>query len=44
MQRVTLTLDDDLLAALDALSARRGYHNISPSFSRMRLIDRKSVV
>ncbi|EMV7328994.1 ribbon-helix-helix protein, CopG family, partial [Klebsiella pneumoniae] len=24
MQRVTLTLDDDLLAALDALSARRG--------------------
>ena len=23
MQRVTLTLDDDLLAALDALSARR---------------------
>ncbi|VTN62445.1 nickel responsive regulator [Klebsiella pneumoniae] len=27
MQRVTLTLDDDLLAALDALSARRGYHN-----------------
>ncbi|HIC9048184.1 TPA: nickel-responsive transcriptional regulator NikR [Klebsiella quasipneumoniae subsp. similipneumoniae] len=29
MQRVTLTLDDDLLAALDALSARRGYHNRS---------------
>ena len=27
--RVTLTLDDDLLAALDALSARRGYHNRS---------------
>lgn len=25
----TLTLDDDLLAALDALSARRGYHNRS---------------
>ena len=25
MQRVTLTLDDDLLAALEALSARRGY-------------------
>ncbi|MFW4172663.1 hypothetical protein BME52_12580 [Klebsiella pneumoniae] len=29
MQRVTLTLDDDLLAALDALSTRRGYHNRS---------------
>lgn len=29
MQRVTLTLDDDLLAALDALSQRRGYHNRS---------------
>lgn len=29
MQRVTLTLDDYLLAALDALSARRGYHNRS---------------
>ncbi|WIO42992.1 nickel-responsive transcriptional regulator NikR [Klebsiella electrica] len=29
MQRVTLTLDDDLLATLDALSARRGYHNRS---------------
>ncbi|WMI90692.1 nickel-responsive transcriptional regulator NikR [Escherichia coli] len=29
MQRVTLTLDDDLLAALDALSARRGYNNRS---------------
>lgn len=29
MQRVTLTLDDDLLAALEALSARRGYHNRS---------------
>lgn len=29
MQRVTLTLNDDLLAALDALSARRGYHNRS---------------
>jgi len=29
MQRVTLTLDDDLLAALDTLSQRRGYHNRS---------------
>lgn len=29
MQRVTLTLDDELLTALDALSARRGYHNRS---------------
>ena len=29
MQRVTLTLDDDLLATLDALSAQRGYHNRS---------------
>ncbi|MDV5354128.1 nickel-responsive transcriptional regulator NikR [Enterobacter asburiae] len=29
MQRVTLTLDDDLLAALDALSQQRGYHNRS---------------
>lgn len=29
MQRVTLTLDDDLLAALDALSQRHGYHNRS---------------
>lgn len=29
MQRVTLTLDDDLLAALDALSQRRSYHNRS---------------
>lgn len=29
MQRVTLTLDDDLLAALDAHSAHRGYHNRS---------------
>ncbi len=29
MQRVTITLDDDLLATLDNLSARRGYHNRS---------------
>ena len=29
MQRVTITLDDDLLATLDSLSARRGYHNRS---------------
>ncbi len=29
MQRVTLTLDDDLLAALDAHSAHRGYYNRS---------------
>lgn len=29
MQRVTLTLDDELLTALDALSQRRGYHNRS---------------
>ena len=35
MQRVTLTLDDDLLAALDALSARRGYHNRSEAVRDM---------
>lgn len=29
MQRITITLDDDLLETLDALSARRGYHNRS---------------
>ena len=29
MQRVTITLDDDLLATLDNLSQRRGYHNRS---------------
>jgi len=29
MQRVTITLDDDLLDTLDNLSARRGYHNRS---------------
>jgi metal-responsive CopG/Arc/MetJ family transcriptional regulator len=29
MQRVTVTLDDDLLATLDDLSQRRGYHNRS---------------
>lgn len=29
MQRITITVDDDLLATLDALSARRGYHNRS---------------
>ena len=29
MQRITITLDDDLLDALDRLSRRRGYHNRS---------------
>ncbi|MEJ8323369.1 nickel-responsive transcriptional regulator NikR [Kosakonia sacchari] len=29
MQRVTITLDDDLLGTLDNLSVRRGYHNRS---------------
>ncbi|MBJ3816091.1 nickel-responsive transcriptional regulator NikR [Shimwellia pseudoproteus] len=29
MQRITITLDDDLLDTLDGLSARRGYHNRS---------------
>lgn len=29
MQRVTITLDDELLQTLDTLSARRGYHNRS---------------
>lgn len=29
MQRVTITLDDDLLAALDQRSQQRGYHNRS---------------
>ncbi|MCL6743014.1 MULTISPECIES: nickel-responsive transcriptional regulator NikR [Kosakonia] len=29
MQRVTITLDDDLLDTLDNLSARRGYNNRS---------------
>ncbi|WLI78030.1 nickel-responsive transcriptional regulator NikR [Kosakonia sp. H02] len=29
MQRVTITLDDELLDTLDALSQRRGYHNRS---------------
>ncbi|PDO87165.1 nickel-responsive transcriptional regulator NikR [Kosakonia sacchari] len=29
MQRVTITLDDDLLDTLDSLSARRGYNNRS---------------
>lgn len=29
MQRITITLDDDLLATLDALSQQRGYHNRS---------------
>ena len=29
MQRITITLDDDLLDMLDNLSQRRGYHNRS---------------
>ena len=29
MQRITITLDDDLLDTLDSLSQRRGYHNRS---------------
>lgn len=29
MQRITITLDNDLLDALDLLSQRRGYHNRS---------------
>ncbi len=29
MQRVTITLDDDLLETLDNLSQRRGYNNRS---------------
>ncbi len=29
MQRITITLDDDLLTTLDELSAQRGYHNRS---------------
>ncbi len=29
MQRVTITLDDDLLETLDSLSQRRGYNNRS---------------
>ena len=29
MQRVTITLDDDLLETLDGLSQRRGYNNRS---------------
>ncbi|WP_312951574.1 nickel-responsive transcriptional regulator NikR [Superficieibacter sp.] len=29
MQRITITLDDDLLATVDQLSQQRGYHNRS---------------
>ena len=29
MQRITITLDDDLLETLDGLSQRRGYNNRS---------------
>lgn len=29
MQRITITLDDDLLDTLDSLSQRRGYNNRS---------------
>ncbi|TCV99249.1 nickel-responsive transcriptional regulator NikR [Biostraticola tofi] len=29
MQRITITLDDDLLTSLDDLSQQRGYHNRS---------------
>ena len=29
MQRVTITIDDDLLAAIDALAQRRGYQSRS---------------
>src|SRR5260221_6623873 len=32
MQRITITVDDDLLAAVDALMARRGYASRSEAF------------
>jgi len=32
VQRVTITLDDDLLAAVDALASRRGYASRSEAF------------
>jgi len=32
MQRITITIDDDLLAAVDRLMARRGYTNRSEAF------------
>ena len=47
MQRVTITLDDDLLETLDSLSQRRGYNNRSEAIRdilRSALADRKSVV
>lgn len=34
MQRVTITLDDDLLETLDSLSQRRGYNNRSEAIRR----------
>ncbi len=34
MQRVTITLDDDLLETLDSLSQRRGYNNRFRSYPR----------
>ena len=34
MQRVTVTLDDDLMAELDAIIAERGYQNRSESDPR----------
>ena len=38
MQRVTITLDDDLLETLDSLSQRRGYnHDRSRSYPRSGL-------
>ena len=33
MQRVTITLDDDLLETLDSLSQRRGYNNRSEAIA-----------
>ena len=40
MQRVTITIDDDLLAAIDALAQRRGYQSRSEA---MRDIVRSSL-
>lgn len=51
MQRITITLDDDLLETLDGLSQRRGYNNRSEAIRDIlrgalaqETTDRKSVV
>ena len=36
MQRVTITLDDDLLETLDSLSQRRGYNILFPEHNGIR--------